>query len=92
MKIKVQLVVCDDDGHEETVTDVVVLKKACQQLEQVGLTLVEAKSLLAALQQQIVERPAAAFLATRTYCQTCGIPLRTKGYHTITFRTHVQGV
>jgi hypothetical protein len=87
MKIKVQLVVCDDDGHEETATDVVVLKKACQQLEQVGLSLAEAKSLLAALQKQIVERQAAAFLATGTHCQTWGIPLRTKGSHTSTFRT-----
>jgi len=33
MKIKVQLVVCDDEGHEETLTDVVVLEKACQQIE-----------------------------------------------------------
>jgi hypothetical protein len=49
MKIKVQPVVCDDDGHEEKVTDVVVLKKACQQIEQVGLTLAEAKSLLSML-------------------------------------------
>jgi hypothetical protein len=31
MQIKVHLVVCDDDGHEETITDVVVLEKACQQ-------------------------------------------------------------
>ena len=46
MKITVQLVVCDDDGHEETITDVVVLEKACQQIEQVGLTLAEAKTLL----------------------------------------------
>jgi hypothetical protein len=27
MKIRVQLVVCDDDGHEENFTDVAVLKK-----------------------------------------------------------------
>jgi hypothetical protein len=26
MKIRVQLVVCDDDGHEETFTDVAVLE------------------------------------------------------------------
>ena len=49
MKIKVQLVVCDDEGHEATLTDVVILEKACQQIEQVGLTLAEAKSLLAVL-------------------------------------------
>jgi hypothetical protein len=43
MKITVQLVVCDDDDYKETLTDVVVLEKACQRIEQVGLTLAEAK-------------------------------------------------
>jgi hypothetical protein len=46
MKLKVQLVVCDDDGHEETFTDVVVLEKACQRIEHPGLTLTEAKQIL----------------------------------------------
>jgi hypothetical protein len=46
MKIRVQLVVCDDDGHEETFTDVVVLEKACQRVEHLGLTLAEAKQTL----------------------------------------------
>jgi hypothetical protein len=34
--------VYDDDGHEETVAEVVVLEKPRQQIEQVGLTLTEA--------------------------------------------------
>jgi hypothetical protein len=87
MKITVQLVVCDDDDHKETLTDVVVLEKACQRIEQVGLTLAEAKALLSALQQQIVERQAATFLAMCRHCQACGTPLRSKGQHTITLRT-----
>jgi hypothetical protein len=87
MKITVQLVVCDDDNHPETLTDVVVLEKACQRIEEVGLTLAEAKALLSALQQQIVERQAATFLAMCRHCQACGTPLRTKGQHTITLRT-----
>ena len=87
MKITVHLVIDDDDGHEETITDVVVLEKACQQIEQVGLTLAEAKSLLAALQQRIVERQAASFLARCMYCQACGTALCTKGQHSRTFRT-----
>ena len=72
MKITVHLVVCDDDGHEETVTEVVILEKACQRIEQVGLTLAEAKALLTRLQQRIVERQLASFLATRRHCQVCG--------------------
>jgi len=87
MKIIVHLVVCDDDGHEETVTEVVILEKACQHIEQVGLTLAEAKALLTGLQQRIVERQIASFLATHRHCQVCGQALRTKGHHALTFRT-----
>jgi hypothetical protein len=42
VKVTVQLIVYDDDGHDDTVTEVVVLEKPCQQVEQVGLTLTEA--------------------------------------------------
>jgi hypothetical protein len=87
MKVKVQLVVCDDDGHDETVTDVVVLEKACQRIEQVGLTLAEAKAILTGVQQRIVERQMASFLALHRHCQACGLALRTKGHHSPTFRT-----
>jgi hypothetical protein len=85
MKVKVQLMVYDV-GHEETVTEVVVLEKPCQQTEQVGLTLTEAKTFLTALQQRIMERQVNSFLATGSHCHACGTPLRTKGHHTITFQ------
>jgi hypothetical protein len=46
MRVKLQLVICDDDGQEETVTDVVTLQKDSRRLEHLGLTLAEAKQLL----------------------------------------------
>jgi hypothetical protein len=87
MKIKVQLVVCDDDGDEETLTDVAVLEKDCQRIEHLGLTLPEAKQILAALQQRLVEQQTAAFVAAHSQCEHCGKSLEVKGYHTRTFRT-----
>jgi hypothetical protein len=66
---------------------VVILEKAYQRIEQVGLTIAEAKALLTGLQQRIVERLIASFLATRRHCQVCGQALRTKGHHSLTFRT-----
>jgi hypothetical protein len=87
MKMTVQLLVCGDDGREETITDVVILEKTCQQLERVGLTLAEAKTLLQRLLLHLVERQAAAFVARRTHCQACGALLSTKGHHALTFRT-----
>jgi glycyl-tRNA synthetase (class II) len=87
MKLKVQLVVCDDDGHEETFTDVVVLEKACQRIEHLGLTLTEAKQIHPALQQRLVEQQTSAFVAAHARCDSCGKPLGIKAYHTRTFRT-----
>jgi hypothetical protein len=46
MRVKLQLVICHDDGHEETVTDVMTLNKHSQRIEHLGLTIAEAKQLL----------------------------------------------
>ena len=90
MKIRVQLVVCDDDGHEATFTDVAVFEKACQCIEHLGLTLAEAKQILAALQQRLVEQQTAAFVAAQAQCDRCGKALGIKKYYTRTFpqRSH----
>ncbi len=63
MKLKVQLVVCADDGREEPVQEVATLEKDCQRIEHLGLRLAEAKQLLAMLQQHLVEQQAATFVA-----------------------------
>ncbi len=39
MKLKVQLVVCAEDGREEHVQEIAVLDKECQHIEHLGLTL-----------------------------------------------------
>jgi hypothetical protein len=46
MRIKLQLVLCSEDGREDTVTDIVTLQKDAQRIEHLGLTLREAKQLL----------------------------------------------
>ena len=46
MRVKLQLVMCHDDGHEETITDVITLNKNNKRIEHLGLTLSEAKQLL----------------------------------------------
>ena len=47
MRVKLQLVMCNDEGHEETVTDVITLNKNNQRIEHLGLTLSEANNCLA---------------------------------------------
>ncbi len=87
MKIKVQLIMCAEDGREEQVLEVAMLEKSHQQIEHLGFTLAEAKRLLATLQQHLVAQQATAFVAARSQCEYCGESLGIKGYHTRTFRT-----
>lgn len=87
MKLKVQLVVCTDDGHPEQVQDVAVLDEPCQRVAHLGLTLADAKQLLQTVQQHLVAQQAATFVAARAQCDHCGAPLQLKGQHTRTFRT-----
>jgi hypothetical protein len=54
MKVRVQLVVCTEEGQVETQYEVAVLEKDHQHIEQLGLTLAEAKHLLKQLQHHLV--------------------------------------
>jgi hypothetical protein len=78
---------CSDNGREEIVTDIVTLQKDCQRIEHLGLTLMEAKQILKTLQQRLLQQQVDTFLASRSTCPDCGASLKTKGYHTRTFRT-----
>src|SRR5262245_13761545 len=61
MRVKLQLVMCSDEGQEETVTDVITLDKNHQRIEQLGLTLAEAKQLLSTLQRHLLQQQVDAF-------------------------------
>lgn len=87
MRVKLQLVLCSDDGREETVTDLVTLKKDAQRIEQLGLTLTEAKQLLTTIQKRLLHHQVDAFLDGCSTCPDCRAPLKAKGYHSRTFRT-----
>ena len=78
MRVKVQLVIQADDGGPDTTHDLAIFEKDCQRIEQLGLSLAEAKQLLTQLQQQLVARQAIAFVAMRSQCEACGAPLRRK--------------
>ena len=78
MRVKVQLVICGDDERTDTSHEVAVLEKDCQQVEQLGLTLGEAKRLLTQLQQHVVAHQATAFVTMRSHCAACGARLQRK--------------
>ena len=54
MRVKLQRVMCHDEGDEETVTDVITLNKNNQRIEHLGLTLSEAKQLLSTTQRHLL--------------------------------------
>src|SRR5215467_4930485 len=87
MRVKLQLVLCSDDGREETVTDLITLKKDSQRIEQLGLTLKEAKQLLTTIQKRLLQHQVEAFLDGCSTCPDCSTPLKAKGYHSRSFRT-----
>src|SRR5437660_12631141 len=76
MSVKLQLVMCNDEGHEETVTDVITLTKNNQRIEHRGLTLSEAKQLLSTTQHHLLRQQVDAFLDTCSDCPDCGTPLK----------------
>jgi len=54
MRVKLQRVLWNDEGDEETVTDVITLNKNTQRIEPLGLTLSEATQLLSTPQRHLL--------------------------------------
>src|SRR5882724_345900 len=87
MRVKLQLVMCSDEGQEETVTDVITLNKNNQRIEHLGLTLAESKQLLSTLQRHLLQQQVNTFLDTCSTCPDCGTPLKLKARGSRSFRT-----
>ena len=87
MRVKLQLVVCHDDGYEETVTDIITLTKNNQRIEHLGVSLAESTQLLSALQRHLLQQQVTTFLDTHATCPDCGTPLNLKARGSRSFRT-----
>jgi hypothetical protein len=87
MRVKLQLVICSDEGQEETVTDVITLNKNSQRIEHLGLTLAEAKQLLSTLQRHLLQQQVDTFLDPCARCADCGTLLKVKAHASRSFRT-----
>jgi hypothetical protein len=87
MRVKLQLVMCSDEGQEETITDVITLNKNHQRIEHLGLTLAEAKQLLSTLQRHLLQQQVDTFLDPCFTCPDCGALLKVKAHTSRSFRT-----
>src|SRR5262245_21112594 len=87
MKVRVQVIIESDSGAPETITEVASMPRDALQLEELGLTLAEAKAMLAAIQRTMVMAQAQAYVTQQQTCPHCGTPRVRKGQHTRVFRT-----
>src|SRR5215813_5950621 len=87
MKMRVQVVIESTAGEPIAVHEIGCLHREELRPDTVGLTLAEAKTVLARLQQRLVEQQAAEYLWAQSRCPHCGTKRSHKGAHTITLRT-----
>ena len=87
LRFKLQLVAVTDDDEQVAVDELVALNKGYERLEQLGLTLAEAKALLLEVQRQILTRQIGAFLAPRAAGPRGGRRRGLKDHQTILLRT-----
>ncbi len=87
MRVEIQLRIVGDDGTVISDGAVLRLERADHRLAVVGLSLAEAKTLLADVQNRLVAAQASDYVARQRPCPACGRRRPIKGYETIAFRT-----
>ena len=86
MKFIIQALIETPDGLPLTVP-VQTIERSCDRIEDVGLRLEEAKSILTRLQDQLVRQQLAEHLERTRACPSCHRAPSIKGYHPLRFRS-----
>jgi hypothetical protein len=87
MRVSILLRITAADGTAGEVEEVTAFGKATERVEDVGLSLAEGKTLLAAVQHRVVQAQAAAWTARHRHCGACSARRRSKGSYPVVFRT-----
>lgn len=87
MQFKIQLAIINPDNGVETIEEIALLNKPNTQIEDIGLTLSESKSILKSIQERIVVNQTDKYVETHKSCPDCGKKRRKKGKYPIVFRT-----
>ena len=87
MRVQIQLRIVSDDDTVLSEDVIACFDKGDDQLEEIGLSLDQAKSVLASAQTRLVAAQAASFLARHRCCELCGRHLQSKGRCRLLFRT-----
>ena len=86
MKFIIQALIETPDGLPLTVP-VQTIERSCDRIEDVGLRLEEAKSILNGLQDRLVRQQLAEHLDRHRACPDCHRPRTITGYHPLRFRS-----
>jgi hypothetical protein len=87
MRVQIQLRIVSDDDTVLSEDVIACFDKGDDQLEEIGLSLDQAKIVLAGAQVSLVAAQAASFLTRHRDCEQCGRHLQSKGRCRILFRT-----
>ena len=85
MRARIQITIETEVGQH--VEEIACWERQEHRLEDIGLTLAESKSVLAAIQKILVERQVTEYLEARRCCPHCGQSRGKKGSHTVTLQT-----
>jgi hypothetical protein len=86
MRVQIQLRIVTDDDTVLSEEVIACFDKGDDQLEEIGLSLDQAKTVLVSAQTSLVAAQAASFLARHRCCELCGRHLQSKGRCRIQFR------
>jgi hypothetical protein len=88
MKIRIQVVIEHEDGHDtQIVEEVSCLQRGDLLPETLGMTLMEGKQLLANVQRCMVQQQVETYIAQQQHCGDCGRQHMRKGRKSIMMRT-----
>ena len=87
MRVKVLLQITEDDGIAGAAAEVAAFEKVTERPEDLGLSIAEAKALLAAVQQRTVDAQVACWMERHRCCEACGQLRRSKGNRRVVFLT-----
>jgi hypothetical protein len=87
MKVRIQVIIESDSGEQELLEEVASVQRDALRSEDLGLTLAEAKAMLAGVQRTMITAQANAYVAQQRVCPSCGTSYAYKGQHTIVVRT-----
>jgi hypothetical protein len=87
MRVRVILQIAGDDSADSDSIEAAVFDKQAERPEDLGLSIAEGKTLMAAVQQRIVDAQVASWAERQRCCEVCGIRRHSKGRYSVIFMT-----